>query len=171
MAPPRRPIKDRIRERVAIDERGCWLWLGQLFKDGYGQIAIGRDSPKRAHRISYAEFCGPIPAGMWVLHKCDTPACVNPEHLFLGTAKDNTQDMLAKGRRGDLSGENHPNARHTERFVWAMRRLVKHGTPIAQLAAMYRLTYGAMHQLVRGRVWKNIDDAKWAVVVQQEWSK
>jgi hypothetical protein len=170
MAPPRRPIKDRIRERVAINERGCWIWQGPLFKDGYGGIGIRRTT-KRAHRVSYTEFCGPIPAGLWVLHRCDVPACVNPDHLFLGTARDNTQDMLAKGRRGDLNGENHPRARHTERFVWAMRRLVNHGVPIVELASMYGLTYGAVHGLVRGRSWKNVDDAKWASVVRQEWSQ
>ena len=169
MAPPRRPIKERIRERVTINERGCWIWGGPFSKDGYGAIGIGRTGSKRAHRVSYEAFCGPIPDGLWVLHRCDTPACVNPDHLFVGTASDNTRDMLAKGRRDILRGDRHPSARRTERFVWAVRRLVKFGIPIADLARMYGLSYGHVHSLARGYGWKHIDDDKWCAVVRAEW--
>jgi len=169
MAPPRRPIKERIRERVTINERGCWMWNGPIHHDGYGVIGIGRTGSKRAHRVSYAEFRGPIPAGLWVLHSCDTPACVNPDHLFLGTAKDNTQDMLAKGRRTPLAGERHPNARRSERFVWAARLLVRSGLiSISELARMYGMTYLSLYAVVRGTTWKNVDDSKWWAVVRKE---
>jgi hypothetical protein len=170
MAPPVRPIKDRIIERVSLNERGCWIWQGPIFKDGYGAIGIRRIGTKRAHRVSYEAFVGPIPEGAWVLHRCDEPRCVNPEHLFTGTPKDNTQDMLSKGRRADLKGERHPNAKFSERFVWGVRKMNKvFGVPIGDLADMYGMDYFAMHQLARGSGWKCIDDAKWVSVVKNEW--
>jgi hypothetical protein len=72
---------------------GCWLWTGVIRRDGYGVF-----SDRAAHRIAYAERHGPIPAGLYVCHRCDVKSCVNPDHLFLGTARENTLDMLAKGR-------------------------------------------------------------------------
>lgn len=75
----------------------CWLWVGAKSSNGYGEFWLaGR--PQGAHRVAWQDTHGEIPGGLRVLHKCDTPLCVNPEHLFLGTAKDNMQDMLLKGR-------------------------------------------------------------------------
>lgn len=75
----------------------CWLWMGYKSKDGYGVYKVNR-KPVRAHRYSYAREFGDIPDGLFVCHHCDTPLCVRPEHLFLGTAKDNNLDKIRKGR-------------------------------------------------------------------------
>src|ERR1700728_2715027 len=93
---------------------GCWLWAGAVDSDGYGAICVGPDVKKergyatkirKAHRISYELFRGPIPDGLGVLHRCDMPCCVNPDHFFLGTNTDNVRDMIAKGRQ-NLTGLN-----------------------------------------------------------------
>ena len=81
-----------------IAKSGCWVWQGAVARDGYGKVKrFGKTL--RAHRLFHEHHIGVVPEGLWVLHKCDTPLCVNPEHLFLGTQLDNEQDKDAKGRR------------------------------------------------------------------------
>lgn len=75
----------------------CWLWEGSTTPDGYGTISVG-GRPVYTHRLAWAIVHGPIPVGQSVLHRCDTPGCVNPAHLFLGTQRDNMRDAVQKGR-------------------------------------------------------------------------
>lgn len=89
---------DRVMARVEQDvDTGCWLFTGSLNAGGYGRIRDGEEMTV-AHRVTYRAFRGPIPDGLWVLHSCDRPNCVNPAHLWLGTAADNIADREAKGR-------------------------------------------------------------------------
>jgi hypothetical protein len=92
------PLLTRFEmQHIPEPNSGCWLWLGATSPSGYGNIyAFG--SSLRAHRASWVIFRGAIPAGMHVLHKCDTPSCVNPDHLFLGSHADNMADKVRKGR-------------------------------------------------------------------------
>src|SRR5687768_11211559 len=95
-----KPLRDRILERISKSAAGCWLWTANVDRDGYGYLNRGRlgEGNVRAHRASYEVFVGPIPPGLYVLHRCDVPGCVNPEHLFVGTQKTNLQDAAAKNR-------------------------------------------------------------------------
>jgi hypothetical protein len=101
---PVRPLEDRFWEKV--DKSGdCWLWTGARDQHGYGSLSVAhegrerrRSVPVKASRVSWQIHNGPIPAGMWVLHRCDNPPCVRPDHLFLGTQLDNMRDASAKGR-------------------------------------------------------------------------
>ena len=93
----------RFWAKVAIGD-GCWTWTAAITAFGYGVIQWqGKKRP--AHRIAWELTYGPIPAGKWVLHKCDNPPCVRPDHLFLGTVIDNVADMVAKGRQ--VRGDRH----------------------------------------------------------------
>ena len=105
-------LVDRFRDKVEPEPNsGCWLWSGSAVR-GYGYFdasAFGLGN-FRAHRLSYLLFRGPIPNHLFVCHHCDTPACVNPDHLFLGTARDNSRDYYDKVRAGRL-----PKPRKTPR--------------------------------------------------------
>src|ERR1700744_572626 len=94
-----RSDNERILENIMVDTAGgCWLWESAIDTDGYG--AASRNGKYiHAHRLSYLTFIGPLEDGQRVCHRCDIPCCVNPAHLFAGTAFDNTQDMDKKGRR------------------------------------------------------------------------
>ena len=101
--------KCKVLNRIKI-VNGCWEWQGKINESGYGSFQErekGKKKDLRAHRESYRIFIGDIPQGLYVLHKCDNPACCNPDHLFLGTHSDNMQDMLKKGRENYPRGKNH----------------------------------------------------------------
>lgn len=114
---PKRPMADRFWEKVdkttghiaARMESECWLWTASKTTVGYGKFAIdkvGRKAVLRdAHRVSWELANGPIPDGLWILHRCDVRACVRPDHLFLGDARDNNVDMYTKSlpKRQDRS--------------------------------------------------------------------
>lgn len=95
---------------------GCWIWVGSRNVKGYGQIQLGRRGlrPVLAHRASWEIHFGPIPDGQFVMHKCDNPPCVRPDHLRLGSAAENTRDMIAKGRAWFLNGSATGNEADAE---------------------------------------------------------
>ena len=127
-----KPItKDRIEAKVErIPEAGCWIWMGATQVRGYGEI-LSSNRKLLAHRASYEAFVGPIPKGMYVCHACDNVYCVNPNHLFLGTQKQNMQDMVAKGR--STKGEKNARAKLTEEQVKQIREMSESNSFIAKL--------------------------------------
>lgn len=109
MGRPAVSLENRFWSRVNKTST-CWLWTMGTDKDGYGKISSGKRQNRkhmRAHRVSYELYKGAVPDGMFVCHTCDNPSCVNPEHLFLGTAFDNNRDTINKGRRKNPKGVNH----------------------------------------------------------------
>src|SRR5262249_35443379 len=116
--------KESLLDRTIPEPNlGCWLWTGAVFNHGYGSACITRMKRTTAHRIAWMIFNGPIPDGLDVLHKCDVPLCVNPDHLFLGTAGDNVRDMYSKGRHAStrLHGRQNGFAKLTAEQAAAIR--------------------------------------------------
>ncbi len=145
------PTRERILAYVRKVPSGCWLWTGAV-RTLYGAIGVN-GKLLRAHRASYMEFIGPIPSGMYVLHECDTPLCVNPRHLFLGTGKDNSEDKVSKGRQA--RGESNGAAVLTEKKVLAIREY--EGTHTLQSTAdHFGVSKGAVACIVARRTWKHI---------------
>jgi len=136
---PLNPLKFFENAYIPEPNSGCWLWIRALDISGYGSIPVGHTSRKngneRANRFSWKLHKGEIPKGMLVLHRCDVPSCVNPDHLFLGTSKDNYDDMVAKGRKAKfdytkvtkLSWDN----------VESIRRYKQEGRSGRELASQY----------------------------------
>lgn len=100
---PADKLAPRIIARIEKKRSGCWEWTGASDRRGYGRISLNKRC-YLPHRVMWAHANGPIPLGMYVCHKCDNPRCVNPEHLFVGSAGDNQRDMARKGRARPWNG-------------------------------------------------------------------
>lgn len=131
----------------------CIEWTGARNVKGYG-ARQWRGHVRRAHRVAWEEANGPIPDGMMVLHRCDNPPCVNVAHLFLGTAADNTADMIAKGRRASVAGEKNAKAKLTLDQVRSIREAHAAGVSNATQARTYGVTRSTIRHIVIGLTWK-----------------
>ena len=138
-----RPEQERFWERVNKTS-SCWLWTASTNKNGYGKFRDARWAHVTAHRFSWILANGPIPEGLWVLHRCDVPGCVNPDHLFLGTARDNNLDMMKKGR-----GRWIPPRKLTEDDVRAIRKRIPNET-LTAIAKDYGLHMTNISNIKRG---------------------
>jgi transposase len=139
---------------------GCWQWCGPKNNKGYGYTYI-RELGRRmtTHRASYTLRYGEIPEGLWVLHRCDNPACVKPSHLFLGSPKDNVHDMIAKGRanRGNRpKGENHAYSKLSDATIIAIRTDYVAGVSIDRICEAYSVSRNSIHDYTGGRSWKHL---------------
>lgn len=132
---------------------GCWLWGGHADSKGYGTAWRDRAHVK-AHRLSWELHNGQIPDGLCVCHKCDTPACVNPDHLFLATQRENIADMDKKGRRVSRRGSAHGCSILLEKDV---RKIRKDTRPISKIAADYGVSPSTVSAIRSGQNWGWLD--------------
>lgn len=163
-------ISNHFWSRVDRKENpyACWEWKGPIntYRMGYGIVSIHRKT-KRAHRVAFELAYGNIPDGKLVLHKCDNPRCCNPAHLFLGSHKDNSRDMVSKGRMSIacwkspnrksppvLKGEKNPMAKLNWIAVRKMRN--KHtdeGTSVADLAREFGISWTLAKMVIANQIW------------------
>lgn len=135
---------------------GCWLWIGAVHRQGYGQIAVATKDIRLAHRVSWFLHRGEMPpAHIKVCHACDNPACVNPDHLWLGSQRDNTADCINKGRarRSKQRGSSNGRAVLTEaqvRLILRDRRLYR------EIAHEYEVSESAIGMIKRGHNWPHL---------------
>lgn len=160
-----RPLEDRFWEKVnLLSDDECWEWKATRSHKGYGEfyskLRGGRKT--RAHQVAWILSHGEIPDGMCVCHKCDNPACVNPRHLFVGTALDNNKDKMEKGRWKSrfLYGIDHPQHgtkskfnKLTEDNVKEIRILKNSGYTLRSIAERFGVSHGVVNNIIQGRKW------------------
>lgn len=147
---------DRFWPRVR-KTAGCWEWTGYLDKGGYGNLVIDNRQEK-VHRVSWALHHGAIPDGMIVCHHCDNPACVRPDHLFLGTHQDNMTDKVNKGRAVCMRGSNNGNSKLTADIVRSIRARAAHGTETHEsIALSVGVDRATVSSIVRRISWAWLD--------------
>jgi hypothetical protein len=148
-----RTAEERFFEFVHPEPNsGCWLWDGHLNANGYGKFGYKGENGL-AHRASYDMFVAPIPEGLHVLHRCDVPCCVNPEHLFPGTQDDNVKDMEQKKRSHHPGGVDHGRAKLTEDDVRNIRADARSQN---QLARLYGVIKTNIRAIKRREIWKHV---------------
>lgn len=145
-------IKDFESRFVPITESGCWIWLSGCVGDGYG-VFWHNKKQNRAHRFSYELYKGEIPNGAVVCHKCDTPACVNPEHLFAGTHADNSRDMCLKGRTNPVKGQDNHMAKLSDSDVLSIRSDTR---PQSQIASSYNVNQSLVSLIKNRKRWRHL---------------
>jgi HNH endonuclease len=143
-------VREVLEAGFSKVDDSCWLWTGGT-SHGYGQLrvhSVWGSYPIYAHRASYLLASGPIPEGMEVCHRCDTPLCVNPEHFFLGTQGDNVADMVSKKRHG--IGAANGMAKLSDADVVRIREMAAGGHHQGQLAVLFRLREGQISRIIHG---------------------
>jgi hypothetical protein len=170
----KRPEADRFWEKVDVTG-DCWIWLGARLTRGHGVFKL-RGQQMGAHRASWILSRGPIPDGpgyhgTCVCHRCDNPACVRPEHLFLGTIQDNLADMRSKGRDVHVSGERHGSKTKPHRIargertgsailsesaVRDIRDRISRGETQTSIASHYGISQGTVSFVNTRRTWAHV---------------
>lgn len=151
-----------IDERLEnyVDKTGdCWIWTKNTYKYGYGRLSIGKSKQIRAHRYMYEKTYGVIPNGMNVLHSCDNPRCIKPEHLFLGTQKDNVTDMMKKRRGGykSFKGEEHSNSKLKDTDIIKIKEMWSSGLFLQrEIAKELGISQQVISKIVNGIAWKHL---------------
>ena len=157
MSKKRESLVDRFWAKFKRPQKGCWEWTGAKDPNGYGNIEEGHGSKScrtvhYAHRLSWKLFNGPIPDEMRVLHKCDNPLCVRPDHLFLGTQKDNLADCKNKGR--NAKGEKNGHAKLRQKDIDKIRELGCSGKYTQrQLSNKFRIDQAQISRIISNLAW------------------
>jgi hypothetical protein len=141
----------RIRFEALIDKtETCWQWKGVKCPQGYGHISY-KGRPTGAHRVSYLLYRGEFPQHLQVLHTCDNTSCVNPDHLFIGTQKENMADRTEKGRT--LFGERNPRAVLSKYQVRRIREFRDVGVSAYDLKMQYGVSLSTIHKVLRNETY------------------
>ena len=164
MSYPKRSVAERLALYSTPGENGCVVWTKARSTSGYGRLLVienGKKVDKFAHRLAYELAIGPIAAGLFVCHRCDNPACINPDHLFLGTAADNNADMMRKGRYRPGGkpnfGSKNGRAKLTEGQVQGIRKLVgAYGIPAAAIARSLGMSASAVQRAANNFRWRSV---------------
>ena len=149
------PASERLMAQIRKDG-DCWMWTGFTDRDGYGRMRakVGGVLINKAHTLSYTLHTGElVPKGMLIMHSCDRPGCVNPEHLRVGTHRENSQDMHAKGRARDQTGENGSKAKVTTAVATA---ILADARPYAAIAQDYGIAASTVGSIKQRKSWKGL---------------
>ena len=152
-------IKEKFLKNVIIDnDTGCWNFAGALRPDGYGSFCLNKKQ-HNAHRASWILFMGDIPNcadrfGLCVCHACDNRKCVNVEHLFLGTHRANSRDMVVKNR--SAKGEKHGRSKLKEDEVKIIIRSYNNGIPKSKLASIFNVSQDTIYNIMSMKTWAHI---------------
>jgi HNH endonuclease len=128
----------------------CWPWTGYRNPAGYGQINVSHHRPRTASRVVYELTNGHIPHRMLICHACDNPACCNPNHLWSGTHKENSEDMVSKGRGRTPRGESNGKCKFSDGHIMEALALVRSGISSRKAAPMFGMSASYLRTLMRG---------------------
>ena len=145
-----------IFRRVTVDDQGCWIWTRSKI-EGYGafQVQVGcKKTTRYAHRHSWELRNGPIPKGMYACHRCDIRSCCNPDHIFVGTARENMQDAVQKHRIS--RGEHRPNSKFSDKQALSIIARAHGGERVGVMAKEYGVSHSCISNVVLGKTRRHL---------------
>ncbi len=149
-------------EKNVIKKEGCWSWSGQLNKQGYPLMSCSyKMGTLFGHRASFMIYKGKITKGLHICHSCDNPICTNPDHLWVGTAKDNNDDMTLKGRRKFTKppihlGSKNPASKLDEDKVKEIKKMLNSGLKCQYIADIYKVSYKIVNRIKHNHTWRHV---------------
>lgn len=137
----------------------CWMWTGSVFekRGGYGQFAVKHGVVVRAHRFSWELHFGPIPEGVWILHRCDVRRCCRPDHLFSGNGQSNSDDMKSKGRERKAIGVENGKSFLDEDTIRLIRHEHEHGLGYKRLSFRFGISPSHAREIVKRHIWNHVN--------------
>lgn len=157
-------LSKRFYDKVKFDSPDkCWEWSGAVSSGGYGSFNVYRSisiygKPKTiaSHRYMFMRLFGKLPTTIWVLHKCDNPKCVNPNHLYSGTGKNNADDREIRGRGNHVYGSRQHLSKLNERDIPSIRERLKNGETQLALSKLFGVANSTISRIERGETWKQV---------------
>ncbi len=156
--------KQRLLSNIEINSNGCWNWEGFIAPSGYGKITAIRLGVQSTHRLSWLIHKGKIPDGRWVLHTCDNKKCCNPDHLYLGTVKENVKDAMERGqfpkgpnKKKGFIGSKHPLTELNEDKVRYIKFLCKNNFNRSEICSFFGVKKHVIGQIARNKTWKHVN--------------
>lgn len=159
---------DRLKlsfEKNVIRKQGCWDWKGSIAKGGYPVMTCKKAcGPNRGHRASFVIHKGEIPKGLFVCHSCDNPICTNPDHLWLGTHKENNDDKMRKGRQGKVKppykfGSQNGSSKLNEEQVKQIKKLINEGHSCYGIGRDFGVSKTTILRIKKGENWKHVEES------------
>jgi len=156
----------KFLKRIVIDDNGCWLFQGYLMRNktgmGYGWVYF-QGKNMGAHRASWIFHNGEIPDKLFVCHKCDVPHCLNPDHLFLGTARDNVLDMINKGRKAPSAfigrnREKNSQAKLNVAQVIEIKKMLNQKVSFSKIGSLYNVSKSTIGSIKCGKNWASVKE-------------
>lgn len=148
-------LEEKIARKIDFDENGCWNWTGKLKKDGYATIYF-KDRYMPVHRASLILFSELDPFDKIVCHLCDNRKCVNPDHLYFGTHRDNMLDRGKRNRKSFQVGSEHGNSIFIDKDIFEIRKMYELGNSIKNISKIKKCGYNTILKIVRRKTWKHI---------------
>lgn len=145
-------VIENFLNKIQLDNKsGCWNWIASKNKNGYGYFGF-KGKVQKSHRVSYQIYIGEIPLNFKILHRCDNTSCVSPFHLFVGTQKDNVDDMILKNRQYDKSGINGTNRKLSEAQIRYIR--IYKNITTTEIGKLFNISVGYVSKIRNNLHWK-----------------
>lgn len=151
----KKSLIEKLMRNIEVDSKECWIWKKSTFSGRYGRITVGVKG-MLAHKVSFILHKNITIGNLCVCHSCDVILCVNPDHLFLGTHKENSEDMVRKGRTQNQDGSLNPGTVLNEELVRQIKKRLSNGEKQNKLAREFNVSKQTINNIAHNKSWRHV---------------